>query len=126
MPEEPIGTDVAVNDPAKAALAPTPAATPAPAAATPAERVVPRSQSRVTPSKATETTGSVRLETRPAGARVMIDGRSVGSTPLSVPKLAAGSHTIRVSLAGHKTVNTTAVVRGGQQTLVRLSLEIGR
>ena len=196
VPEEPIGTDVAVNDPAKAAPAPTPPAQTAPAAAAPpaAEkaatrgrllvRSVPgggtvtingrgsgttpatirdlpfgtysvavsrsgyqRREQRVTISRAVPareitlelaavtaaagraqqagaTTGSVLVETRPAGAAVSIDGRSVGTAPVRVPELSPGSHAVRVSLAGHKTVNTTAVVRAGQQTLVRLSLEI--
>jgi hypothetical protein len=66
------------------------------------------------------------VETRPAGAAVSIDGRLIGTAPLRVPELAAGSHVVRVSLAGHKTVTTTAVVRAGQQTIVRLSLEIQR
>ena len=69
------------------------------------------------------TTGSVRVETRPSGAVVSIDGKRVGTAPLRIP-LAPGPHKIRLSLAGHKTVTTTAVVRAGQQTLVRLSLEI--
>jgi len=192
--DEPIGTDVAVNQPANTAL-PTPAATPRAAAAPATEpaatrgrllvRSVPgdgtvtingrgsgttpatirdlpfgtytvavsrsgyqRREQRVTISKTVPareltlemtpvataqpsgrsapgvTTGSVQVETLPRGATVSIDGRSVGTAPVRVPELKAGSHTVRVSLAGHKTVTTTAVVRAGQQTLVRLSLEI--
>ena len=70
------------------------------------------------------TTGAVMVETLPRGAAVSIDGRPVGTAPVRVPELSPGSHLVRVTLAGHKTVNTTAVVRAGQQTLVRLSLEI--
>jgi hypothetical protein len=192
--DEPIGTDVAVNQPASTAL-PTPAASPLAAAARATEpaatrgrllvRSVPgdgtvtvngrgsgttpatirdlpfgtytvavsrsgyqRREQRVTISKTVPAreitleltpvaaarpsgrpapgviTGSVLVETRPRGAAVAIDGRSVGTAPVRVPELKAGSHTVRVSLAGHKTVTTTAVVRAGQQTLVRLSLEI--
>jgi len=69
-------------------------------------------------------TGAVYVETRPAGARVSIDGRAVGTSPMRVPELAPGSHRIRVDLAGHKSVTTSVVVRAGQQTTVRLSLEI--
>jgi hypothetical protein len=69
-------------------------------------------------------TGAVYVETRPAGATVSIDGRPVGTAPMRVPELAPGPHRIRVDMAGHKSVTTTAVVRAGQQTLVRLSLEI--
>lgn len=70
------------------------------------------------------TTGAVYVETRPAGAKVTIDGRAAGTSPMRVPELVPGSHTIRVDLAGHKSVTTTVVVRAGQQTTVRLSLEI--
>ena len=112
VPEEPIGTDVAV----------TPAAAPTPPAQTP--RATPASRpARPAPAS---TTGSVRVETRPARAAVSIDGRRVGATPIGVPELSPGSHTVRVTLAGYKPVTTTAVVRAGQQTLVRLSLEISR
>ncbi|MEO6222638.1 MAG: PEGA domain-containing protein [Vicinamibacterales bacterium] len=72
------------------------------------------------------TTGSVLVETRPTGAAVSIDGKAIGTAPVRVPSLSAGSHTVRVALAGHKTVTTTVVVRPGQQTPVRVSLEIGR
>ena len=70
------------------------------------------------------TTGAVYVETRPAGASVSIDGRVVGTAPMRVPELSPGPHRILVDMAGHKSVTTTAVVRAGQQTLVRLSLEI--
>jgi hypothetical protein len=194
--DEPIGTDVAVNDPPKATPTPTPAAAAAPAVAPVAEpvatrgrllvRSVPggatvslngrgsgrtpatirdlpfgtytvavsrsgyqRGEQRVTISKAVPareitleltaatagrssgrsasvgvTTGAVMVETLPRGASVSIDGRTVGTAPVLVPELSPGSHVVRVSLAGHKPVSTTAVVRAGQQTRVRLSLEI--
>lgn len=70
------------------------------------------------------TAGAVHVETRPSGAKVTIDGRPAGTSPVRVPELVPGSHTIRVELRGHKSVTTTVVVRAGQQTTVRLSLEI--
>lgn len=69
-------------------------------------------------------TGSVYIDTRPTGAQVMIDGRVMGTTPMRVPELSPGSHTIRLDLAGHKSVTTTVVVRAGQQVPVRVSLEV--
>jgi len=76
------------------------------------------------PPAAAATTGSVFVETRPVGATVTIDGRSVGLAPVLVPDLAPGTHTIRLDLAGHRSVTTTVVVRAGQRTPVRASLEI--
>lgn len=79
---------------------------------------------RTAPAAAATATGSVYVETRPAGASVSIDGRALGTAPLLVPDLAPGPHTIRLDLAGHKSVTTTVVVRAGQRTPVRASLEI--
>ena len=79
---------------------------------------------RATPPPPTATTGSVYVDTRPSGAQVTIDGRVVGIAPLRVPDLAPGSHTIRLDLAGHKSLTTTVVVRAGQQVPVRVSLEV--
>jgi serine/threonine protein kinase len=69
-------------------------------------------------------TGSIYVETRPAGATVSIDGRMVGTAPMRVPELAPGPHAVRVDLAGHKSMTTTAVVRAGQQSILRVSLEV--
>jgi type II secretory pathway component PulL len=66
----------------------------------------------------------VLVETRPAGATVSIDGRVVGKAPMRTSELSPGSHTVKLLLAGHKSVTTTVVVRAGQQTPVRVSLEI--
>jgi len=79
---------------------------------------------RATPPPPTATTGSVYVDTRPSGAQVTIDGRVVGTAPVRVPDLAPGSHTIRLDLAGHKSLTTTVVVRAGQQVPVRVSLEV--
>jgi serine/threonine-protein kinase len=79
---------------------------------------------RTAPAAAATATGSIYVETRPAGASVSIDGRALGSAPLLVPDLAPGPHTVRLDLAGHKSVTTTVVVRAGQRTPVRASLEI--
>ncbi len=70
------------------------------------------------------TTGTVYVDTRPAGAQVTIDGRVVGTSPIRVPELSPGSHVIRLDLAGHKSVTTTVVVRAGQVTPVKVSLEL--
>lgn len=114
--EEPIGTEVVVSE--SAGPSPTPTAAPSPTAP-PAPATAMRRARTGAP-----VTGSVLVETRPAGATVSIDGRAAGKAPIRVRELARGSHTVRLSLAGHRTVTTKVVVRAGQQTLVRVSLEI--
>lgn len=79
---------------------------------------------RAAPVAPAGSTGSVYIDTRPTGAQVTIDGHLLGTTPMRVPDLSPGSHTIRLDLAGHKSVTTTVVVRAGQQVPVRVSLEV--
>ena len=66
--------------------------------------------------------GSVYVDSRPRGARVSIDGRLVGTTPLSVPELAAGEHRVQVELAGYLTHASMVTVRGGEQSRVTVTL----
>jgi hypothetical protein len=59
----------------------------------------------VAPQRAVPPVESGRLLVRstPAGAAVVIDGQSRGVTPLTLPELAFGAHTIEVSDPGHDT-----------------------
>jgi serine/threonine protein kinase len=67
--------------------------------------------------------GSVVVESRPAGAQVFVDGRSVGVTPLSVPDVPIGSHVVRLELLGHKRWSTPIRVVAGERVRVAASLE---
>ena len=68
-------------------------------------------------------TGSVYVDSRPRGARVFIDGKPVGTTPLSVGEIPIGSHVVRLELPDHRIWSTTARVSSGQQVRVTGSLE---
>jgi protein kinase-like protein/PEGA domain-containing protein len=68
-------------------------------------------------------TGSVFVDSRPRGARVFIDGKPVGTTPLSVPDVRIGSHVVRLELPDHQIWSATATVTAGQQSRVTGSLE---
>jgi hypothetical protein len=67
--------------------------------------------------------GTVVVETRPAGARVFIDGREVGTSPLAVPGVAAGSHVVRFELPGYKRWSASVSVVAGGRNRVAASLE---
>ena len=54
------------------------------------------------PASAATGPGPLRVESRPAGASVYLDGRLVGVTPLSLPAVPAGDHTIRLQLDGYQ------------------------
>ncbi len=105
-----------------------PAATPA-AAPKPIPAATPRAIDRPAPepSRPAEITptGPARMDivSRPAGAQVFLDGRSVGTTPMSLPEISPGSHVIRLELAGFNRWVTTVDVQAGSSTRVAASLE---
>jgi hypothetical protein len=71
---------------------------------------------------AAEAPGSLTLDSRPPGARVWVDGRDVGVTPVTVPDLAPGEHAVRVQRAGFLTITTTAHVTAGARARLGVSL----
>ena len=68
-------------------------------------------------------TGTIFVDSRPRGARVSIDGKPVGVTPLSVAAIPIGSHVVRLELPDYRIWSTTATVSAGQQARVTGSLE---
>jgi hypothetical protein len=66
---------------------------------------------------------SLEVASRPAGARVLLDGREVGRTPLRLERIAPGRHTVRLELDGHRLWETTLTVTAGQAARVAGSLE---
>jgi hypothetical protein len=61
---------------------------------------------------------------KPAGASVFLDGRDVGKTPLSVPAVTAGSHVVRLELAGYRRWSSSVRIVAGQKERVTASLEV--
>jgi len=68
-------------------------------------------------------TGSIFLDSRPSGARVLLDSHDAGKTPLTLPAIKVGSHPLRFELAGYKALDTSVNVRAGQQERVTVTLE---
>jgi serine/threonine-protein kinase len=68
-------------------------------------------------------TGILRVESRPSGAAVIVDGRVVGTTPLQISDLEPGAHQVRIELPGHRPWSTTATIAAGQSVRVAASLE---
>jgi hypothetical protein len=67
--------------------------------------------------------GTLVVESRPAGAKVFLDGRGVGVTPLTVSDVSVGSHVVRLDLAGHQRWSTSIRVVAGERERVAASLE---
>lgn len=92
--------------------------------ASPAATAAPRPVPAPAPGEAGERfVGTVYVDSRPRGARVLIDGRLSGTTPALVPGVSAGSHVVRLELLDHKTWTTSTRVAAGKQTSVTGSLE---
>jgi hypothetical protein len=68
-------------------------------------------------------TGSLYVDSRPRGATVLIDGKSVGLTPLSLAEVAPGPHVVRIEMAGKQPWTSTALVVAGKMERVTGSLE---
>jgi serine/threonine protein kinase len=66
--------------------------------------------------------GAIEVDSSPRGARVVVDGRFVGLTPLRLPEVASGSHAVTVELAGHSSVTRRALVESGQTAKVSVAL----
>ncbi len=76
-----------------------------------------------TPTAGGETTGGLTVESRPPGARVFMNDRLIGSTPLAIPGLPVGPATVRIEMDGYQTWVTTINVSAGQQLRVGASLD---
>jgi hypothetical protein len=91
-------------------------------AASPAPRPAPRPSPAV--SETPESfSGTIFVDSRPRGARVFVDGRAVGTTPLSLPEVPIGSHVVRLELPEHRSWSSSTRVAAGQTARVTGSLD---
>ena len=68
-------------------------------------------------------TGALTVDSRPPGAKVFLDGKLVGTTPLSLPSVPAGSHAIRLEHDGYRRWSSSVRVVASEQNRVTASLE---
>ena len=70
------------------------------------------------------TEGSIDLKSSPSGARVYVDGEDTGNiTPYVIEGVAAGQHTIELTLYGHKNRSGVVTVEAGKTKYVNWPLE---
>jgi hypothetical protein len=67
--------------------------------------------------------GSLRVESRPAGAQVWVDGALIGTAPLVLSRLGTGAHAVRLELPGYRPWFTSVTINPGEQARVAASLE---
>ena len=63
-------------------------------------------------------TGALEIRSEPAGARVTIDGRPRGTTPVTVRDLTPGDHTVVLEAGGRKVQQAVKIEAGGTAQLV--------
>ena len=66
--------------------------------------------------------GSVAIDSIPPGARVLVDGRLVGSTPLVLEDVPAGTRLVRVEADGYPVWAWTVRVVANQRSRVTVKL----
>ena len=67
-------------------------------------------------------TGTLSVNTEPAGAQVFIDDILRGTTPATVMDLPAGSHTLRLEREGYSPMTMPVQITGGQTNTLSTSL----
>jgi hypothetical protein len=87
----------------------------------PVERVSRPSPS--TPATRSRFTGRLAIDSRPAGARVYLDGKSIGITPVEIQTVDAGSHAVRIEREGYQRWTSAVRVVAGERNRVTASLE---
>jgi hypothetical protein len=86
---------------------------------------VTKMSARSTAVKPPQYRGSLVIYSLPPGARVSIDGRVVGVTPLALNGIRVGTRVVRVEAAGFERWSTAARVVANQQTRVTARLNGG-
>jgi serine/threonine-protein kinase len=99
--------------------------------------VVPLAAPRATASRGTQSTmpapatpatmgryaGDLVIESKPSGARVYIDNKLAGTTPLSLRHVGAGSHVVRLERDGYRRWSSSVRVVAAERNRVTASLE---
>ncbi len=67
--------------------------------------------------------GSLRVLSTPSGADVLLDGESVGSTPLNIEDVDVGSHVVTVQLIDYYDFEQALEIQGGERSIVSARLE---
>jgi eukaryotic-like serine/threonine-protein kinase len=67
--------------------------------------------------------GSLSVDSLPPAAKVFVDGRLVGTTPLLLPQIGAGTHVVRLEHDGYRHWSSPVRVVSGERNRVTASLE---
>jgi hypothetical protein len=84
---------------------------------------VPPGAAAATPGTAGRFAGTLIVDSRPAGAKVYVDGKLAGTTPMSMPDVRAGEHAVRIERDGYRRWSSSVRVVAAEQNKVTASLE---
>jgi serine/threonine protein kinase len=100
------------------ALRPASVTPPATASKEPAQASAP-----ATTTATKTTTGSLQVASRPSGAQVFVDDELIGTTPLLLSDIAAGSKRLRVELSGYTIWTRSVQIEPSARSRVMATLE---
>jgi hypothetical protein len=78
---------------------------------------------RTPPPVPARTEAPLSIESKPSGAVVFLDGRQVGTTPLTFPLVKVGAHAVRITLEGYRPWSGSVDVSATDANRVTASLE---
>jgi serine/threonine protein kinase len=76
-----------------------------------------------TPASLGQFTGTLSIDSRPTGAKVYLDGKLIGTTPLARSSVSAGEHAVRLEYDGYHRWTSSVRIVAGEQNRVTASLE---
>jgi len=76
-----------------------------------------------TPGTTGRFVGALAVDSRPSGAKVFVDGKLAGTTPLQLAGLDAGEHVVRIERDGYRRWSSSVRVVASEQNRVTASLE---
>lgn len=107
--------------PSPAIAAPAPAAPPqpveVPVRSSVPKRVVAPVAAPATPTNATVTTATLRVEADVPEATVFLDRVGIGTVPMTIPNIAPGSHRLNVSAPGYDGYSENLELEAGERTI---------
>ncbi|HYN06016.1 MAG TPA: PEGA domain-containing protein [Vicinamibacterales bacterium] len=92
----------------------------------PSQTVAVQLEPGVDTANTSATKGSILVDSRPRGARVTIDGRAAGVTPVQIPEVMMGRHAVRLELTGYVPLSTEVLVTPGTPARLAVTLQLVR
>jgi len=79
-------------------------------------------KAQLDPSPSPGQSGTIQISSQPAGANIFIDNVCRGITPLTIPSIETGTHSLLIRLGGFNDYSSTFTVSAGQAIQIEASL----